>query len=230
MDFKGTVLITGAAGNLGRACVAKYVDLGYRVIATVIPGTTLGFEREGVAVYEADLEDESAVRALVQKLVTGFGGIDIALLLVGGFASGGIDTCTGADIRKMIALNFETAYYVARPVFQHMMERSAGRIVLVGARPALKASDGKKFLAYALSKSLVFQLADLLNAEGAAKNVITSVIVPSTIDTPANRSSMPSADFSKWVSPEDIAGIVAFATSGDAKAVRNPVYKIYGHS
>ena len=90
--------------------------------------------------------------------------------------------------------------------------------------------DGKNVIAYALSKSLLFNLAEYLNAEGASQNVVTSVIVPSTIDTPANRESMPKADFSKWVRPEEIAGVMEFICSQKADSVREPVYKIYGNS
>ena len=130
----------------------------------------------------------------------------------------------------MIDINFNTSYFVARPVFQQMMKQANGRIVLVGSRPALDAKAGKQTVAYALSKSLIFTLAELLNAEGSEKNVVTSVIVPSTIDTPVNRSSMPDADFSKWVQPKEIAELIDIVISNKAKSLRAPVLKIYGNA
>jgi len=224
-----TVLITGASGNLGKASVERFLKDGYNVLATVTPGKTLGFEpSQKVSTFEADLTDEQSVNALVSKVIAAHGTIDAALLLVGGYTFGGIAEADGKTVKKMIALNFETAYNVARPVFQQMQKQGGGRIVFVGARPALKVSDGKKSLAYALSKSLVFKLAELLNAEGAAANVTASVIVPSTIDTPDNRTAMPHADFSAWVAPESIADTIAHLCSTQAKDWRDTVIKIYG--
>jgi NAD(P)-dependent dehydrogenase (short-subunit alcohol dehydrogenase family) len=105
---------------------------------------------------------------------------------------------------------------------------TGGRIVLVGARPALQPRDGASNVAYGLSKSLVLRLAEILNAEGADHNVVTSVIIPSTIDTPDNRAAMPKADFTKWVRPEDIAATIAFILSQPAQMLREPVFKVYG--
>src|SRR6187551_3083035 len=230
--MKKLVLITGASGNLGKAAVEKFITEGYKVVATVSPGKGLGFEiNSDVETFEADLTNEENIGEVVLKIIDKYGSIDAALLLVGGFAAGGIKESDGASLKKMYALNFETAYYTARPVFLQMLKQiTGGRIILVGARPALKAPDGKKFLAYALSKSLLFKLAEFLNAEGASKNVITSVIVPSTIDTPVNRQSMPSANFSDWVKPEEIAEIMAFISSSNGSVLRDSVFKIYGNA
>lgn len=231
-DSKKNVLITGAAGNLGRAAVAKFSEEGYRVIATVEPGRTLGYNvPDTVSIYPVDLQDEMATAEFVAKITTAFSTIDACLLLVGGFAGGGVSAATGKDLKKMITLNFETAFFVARPVFGQMLKQeNGGRIVLVGARAALEPETGKNFLAYSLSKSLLFDLAEMLNVEGTAKNVVTSVIVPSTIDTPANRSQMPNADFSKWVLPEKIADVMAFIASEKARALSGTVLKVYGNS
>ena len=111
-----------------------------------------------------------------------------------------------------------------------MKQVSGGRIVLVGAKPALNANQGKDMIAYGLSKSLLFKLAEYLNAEGDANNVVTSVVIPGTIDTPQNRASMPDADFRNWVQPEVIAETMAFICSEDGMALRQPVFKVYGKS
>jgi len=224
-----TVFITGASGNLGKACVEKFLAEGYQVIATISPGKTLGFTLPGVETFEADLTNESSVEKVVNSITSTYK-IDAALLLVGGFAMGNIQDTNSADLQKMFSLNFETAYFAARPVFNHMMTQSAGRIVFIGARPALNPSDGKSTLAYALSKTLVFKLAELLNAQGASNNVVSHVIVPSIIDTPVNRNAMPKANFSDWVKPEEIADTIFHLCSEKGSAVRDSVTKLYGRS
>ena len=227
-----TVIITGAAGNLGKACVEKFLAEGYKVIATVTPGKDLGYKMAGpVETYDADLSDEKAVDQVVSKIIAKHQTIDAALLLVGGYASGGINETDGSTMKKMLTLNFDTTYFVARPVFQQMLKQpSGGRIILVGARPALKPKDGIKSFAYALSKSLIFKLAEFLNAAGSEKNVNACVIVPSTIDTPPNRQAMPNADFTAWVRAEDIAATMAHVCSEESKAWRETVVKIYNRS
>lgn len=225
-----TVIITGASGNLGKACVEKFLQEGYRVIATTSPGKTLGFEANGtVETYEADLTDEKSVEQVVARIIAQHATIDAALLLVGGYTSGGIKEADNAALRKMFTLNFNTAYFVVRPLFQQMLQQTnGGRIIFVGSRPALVAKDGKRSLGYALSKSLLFTLADVLNEEGSSSNVTASVVVPSTIDTPANRQAMPKADFTAWVKPEEIADAMAHLCSAESIAWRETVVKVYG--
>jgi NAD(P)-dependent dehydrogenase (short-subunit alcohol dehydrogenase family) len=143
---------------------------------------------------------------------------------------GNIKDTSGADIDKMITLNFKTAYFLARPIFQHMMQNGIGRIVFVGARPALVAGQGKGVVAYALSKSMLFKLAELLNADAKGKNVVCSVIAPSTIDTPQNRSSMPDVDPNNWVKAEQIAEVLEFICSEKSSVLREPIYKVYNNA
>ena len=230
--MKRNILITGANGNLGKATVEKFLKEGHRVIALVSPGKSLGFEVNGdIVVEEANLTDETSTGAVITKIASDNKSIDVALLLVGGYASGSVFETNGALLKKMYSQNFETTYFAARPIFSEMVKQSSGgRIILIGARPALLAKDGKSSLAYALSKSLIFKLADFLNAEGSSKNVLCSVIVPSTIDTPVNRTTMPAADFSSWVKPEAIAEVMAFAASDTAGALRDMVLKVYGRT
>jgi NAD(P)-dependent dehydrogenase (short-subunit alcohol dehydrogenase family) len=230
--MKKNVLITGASGNLGKASVEKFLEEGYKVIVTVSPGKKIGFETDGeILSYEADLTNEKNVEEVMTKVISEHQSIDAALLLVGGFATGGIKDTDGASLKKMYALNFETAYYAARLVFLQMQKQATGgRIILVGARPSLNATDGKDLLAYALSKSLIFKLAEFLNAEGASQNVVTSVIIPSVIDTQVNRQANPTANFSDWVKPEEIAEVISFITSANGNTLRDSIFKIYGNS
>jgi NAD(P)-dependent dehydrogenase (short-subunit alcohol dehydrogenase family) len=226
------IIITGANGNLGTAVVKKFLDEGYRVIAVDNGDSHLGFAKSNpnFQFKTVDLSKEDAASDFVQEIILSFKQIDGALLLVGGFAMGGIDKTSGADIDKMINLNFKTAFFITRPVFQHMIGNGSGRLVLVGARPALKPEQGKGVLAYALSKSLLFKLAEILNAEAKGKNVVTSVIAPSTIDTPENRKSMPDVNPSNWVRPEQIADVLEFICSEKASVLREPIYKVYNNA
>jgi NAD(P)-dependent dehydrogenase (short-subunit alcohol dehydrogenase family) len=223
------VIITGAAGNLGKASVDKFLKDGYHVMATVSPGKELDIKAENITVFEVDLSNESASSNFVKEVITRFEQVDVVLLLVGVFSAGDIFQTDGNALHKMFALNFETAYYTVRPVFEQMMKQpSGGRIIFVGSRPSLVPEEGRKFLAYSLSKSLLFRLAEYLNAQGSANNVVASVIVPGVIDTPANRKAI-GGDRSKWVSPEEIAEIISFIVSDTAKSMNEPVVKLYGN-
>jgi NAD(P)-dependent dehydrogenase (short-subunit alcohol dehydrogenase family) len=228
--MKKTVIITGASGNLGRATVQRFAKDGYRVIATIPPGEVPATSTPGdIEVHHVDLLDENSAGAFVERIINKHKSIEAALLLVGGYASGDIAEATGAQLRSMVSLNFESAYYCARPIFLQMRsQQHGGRIVLVGARPALEPKKGKGSLAYTISKSMLFKLAEVLNADAKGKNIVTSVIVPSTLDTPANRAAMPDADFSAWVKPEKLADILAFMVSPQAEEIVEGVVKVYG--
>ena len=230
--MKRNVLVTGAAGSLGRAAVEKFSREGYNVIATVAPGEVPAYDvPENVRVFSVNLQDEKSTDEFVVSALLDFQHVDVALFLVGGFASGDISATTGADLKKMISLNFETAYFASRRIFLQMLSQPrGGRIVFVGAKPGLEPEAGTKFLAYSLAKSLLFKFANMLNAEGRGKNVVSSVIVPSTIDTRANRAQMPDANFSNWVKPEQIADIMAFLTSPEADPLSGTVMKVYGNA
>ena len=205
-----TVIITGAGGNLGTASVSVFADAGWRVIALVSPGKLPAQKREGVEFLEVDLLDEGATAHLIESVVAQYGQIHAALLLVGGFEAGTVETTDSAALRRMFSLNVETAYHVARPLFQSMQHQvNGGRLIFIGARPALNASMGKNLVAYGLSKSQLFKLADYLNAASSA--VRSHVVVFTALDTPQNRASMPKADRSGWVTPEKVAGTMLAA-------------------
>ena len=217
---------------MGNACVHKFIENGYHVIAALSPGKALeNSDRKNITTYNANLMDEDEASKLIGQIIDTHGTIDAALFLVGGFAMGTIEETDGAGIKKMFGLNFETAYYASRKVFGHMANQThGGRLVFVGAKPALQATAGKKLIAYTLSKTLIFKLAELLNAEGKSKNVVSTVVVPSIIDSEANRKSMPNADPADWVTPEEIADVISFVTSENGSKLREPVFKIYGNS
>ena len=226
------ILVTGASGNLGRATVGKLLDSGYEVMAVDLHSPKHNpFDKfPGFSFYHCDLQNEEETRFLVDELIKKHHSISGALLLAGGFAMGDLESTNFSEIREMTDLNFAAVYNIARILHPHMIKNGYGRMVFVGARPALDPAAGKSMIAYALSKSLLFSFSQILNAASKEKNVVSSVIVPSVIDTPQNRQSMPNAAFEKWVTPESIASILEFICSDKAEPLREPVYKIYGDS
>jgi len=230
--MKKIAIITGASGNLGRAVVNKFLDQDYHVIGTVIAKdpVPLDIKNEHFEKVEVDLGSEKDAEKLFDKIISDHGVIDAAVLTVGGFAMGKIAETRIADINKQYKLNFETAYNSARPVFLQMMKQKNGRIFLIGSRPGLEARSGKGMIAYSLAKSLIFRLAELMNEEAKGTNVVVCVIVPSTIDTPQNRQSMPDSDFTKWVKAEDIAEIIYFYCTPQVAVIRESMIKVYNFS
>lgn len=199
------VVITGSAGNLGKAVVKKFLEGGYHVIATVHSLVPVSIHPY-LEYHAVNLTDESAVNNFFSEAIKKNTSIDAVVLLAGGYAGGSLEKTLSADLKKMFALNFETAFFPAQSAFSFMTKQGGGgKIILTGSRPGLLAASGKNMVAYALSKSLVFRLAEIINASGKEKNVSAHVIVPATIDTPQNRAAMPGANFSLWQKPEEIA-------------------------
>jgi NAD(P)-dependent dehydrogenase (short-subunit alcohol dehydrogenase family) len=227
-----TVIITGGNGNLGLAVTQKFLDRGYNVIVTVINEAA----KKDLPVHDnlqadvVNLTNEGETASFIASVIDKYKKVDAALMLVGGFAMGNITTTTGMEIGKQLTLNFDTAYFTTRPLFQHMLDNGSGRLVYIGSRPALEAKSGKDLLAYALSKSLLFKLADFLNEEAKGKNVTATVVVPSTLDTPGNRQNIPGADPADWVRPEQIADILELVTSEKGSPLREAVLKVYNNS
>ncbi|MBS1921415.1 MAG: SDR family NAD(P)-dependent oxidoreductase [Bacteroidetes bacterium] len=227
-----TIIVTGASGNLGQAVVKKFLTDKYKVIGTVIPNdpVTIEIRNPNFEKVIVDLLNEEATQKFIDSVILKYGSIDAIVLTVGGFAMGKIADTKASDILKQYKLNFETAYNTVRPVFTQMLKQNGGRIFMIGSRAGSGMHFSKGVVAYGLTKSLIFRLAELMNDEAKDQNVVTSVIVPSTIDTPQNRKSMPDADFSKWVKPEDIADVISFYCSAGGSILREPIIKVYGRS
>jgi NAD(P)-dependent dehydrogenase (short-subunit alcohol dehydrogenase family) len=222
------VLITGSTGNLGSVVTEKMVAAGHSVTAIYEPNKTAG-NVAGANYFPLNLLDDHDVTRFVDHLADRNEKINIAILLVGGFAMGNIASTTNVDLLAMYKLNFLTAFNVAKPLFNLMQKNGGGRIILTGAKPAIEGG-GSEMMAYTLSKSLIFQFAKLLNEAGEKHNIVTSVIVPSIIDTPANREAMKDADYSKWVTPEAIAANILHLISDEGTVLRQPVIKLYNHA
>jgi NAD(P)-dependent dehydrogenase (short-subunit alcohol dehydrogenase family) len=226
------IIVTGASGNLGQAVVKKFLAEGFSVTGTIVPNdpVIIDISDKNFEAVIADLMNEEASANFVSAVIEKQGQIDAAVLTVGGFAMGKIADTKTSDIAKQYKLNFETAYNVARPVFNQMMKQSSGRIFLIGSQPGSDMHNSKGKVAYGLAKSLIFRLAELMNDEAKGHNIVTSVVVPSTIDTPQNRQSMPDADFNKWVKPEAIAESIYYYCTPAAAVIREPIIKVYNNA
>ncbi len=223
-----TVLITGANGNMGYAIVKRLQDDNITIYGTTLTGgEAVDLEKEGVHASAVNLMSENTVADYIQGIDAD---IEAAILTVGGFAMGGFEETDGQTIHKMYRLNFETAYFIVCALLPKFEARGGGRFILIGSRPALNPVEGKNLVAYSLTKNMVIYLTELINAHGKGKNIDASLIVPSIIDTPPNRASMPDADFSKWVTVEAIADTVAFLLSDSGKQTRGSVIKLYNES
>jgi NAD(P)-dependent dehydrogenase (short-subunit alcohol dehydrogenase family) len=220
-----TVIITGADGNLGTAVTKVFIKDGYNVIATVV-NEDAKKKIESRAQLDVRVVNLDFIKSVIEK----YKQVDAALLLVGGFAMGNMEATTGIDLKKMYSLNFETVFYTARPLLVHMKQKGAGRIVFVGARPAIKPADAKNMIAYSLSKSLLFNLADYINADTKGTNITATVVVPSALDTALNRSSMPDKDPADWVKPEEIAAVMQFICSSGGSVLRESIFKVYNNA
>ncbi|HSB92512.1 MAG TPA: SDR family NAD(P)-dependent oxidoreductase [Flavitalea sp.] len=222
-----TILITGANGNLGTEVVKKILEAGFRVIAIDGKDDHLQFASGNPAYrfHSIDLTDENAVDSILGKLLEQEN-ISAGFLLAGGFAMGKIGETNATEMRRMIDLNFFTAYSIARQLYGSMQSKGYGRLVFIGARPPLEPMAGHKMSAYAISKSMIFRLAEHINAESKDVDITATVIVPATIDTPANRTSMPNADYSKWVTPAQIAALLLVIVSETGAPLRETILKM----
>ena len=227
------VLITGANGNLGRSVAERLHKDGFKMAASVEPGSEVPDDWEGLSIkpYEVDLMSASSASDFVTNAIKGMDGrIEAGILLVGGYSVDSVSSADVSEMQKMFRLNFLTAYNVLRPLMEHFESSLlGGRFILVGARTALDASAASHNFSYALSKSLIFRLAEIVNAYGKGKNITASVLVPSILDTPVNRVSSPKADYDRWVPTTAVADAVAYLLSESGGVLRETVFKLYNN-
>ncbi len=203
-----TVLVTGANGNLGAAVVKYFLDQGDKVIGVVHRRTESPLYHPHYIESVVDLLNEDETNAFFDRIAEEHTHVDIAVMTAGGFAMGDIEKTMMKDIQHQFNLNFATAYNLTRPLFINMKEHHGGKIFFIGSGAGMDTSTGKGVMAYALSKSQLFQLSNIINADTKHTGVQSYVVVPSIIDTPQNRAAMPHADFSKWEQPRSIAALI----------------------
>jgi NAD(P)-dependent dehydrogenase (short-subunit alcohol dehydrogenase family) len=224
-------LITGATGNLGKAVTQKMLSSGFTVIGTMEPGKDESSIDEQVTYKTVDLTDPEAADSLILEIVSHYGKIDAVVCLVGGFDMATIPESSYEALQKMITLNFFTAFNVVKPVLRSLPDNKERKhIILVGAKPVFEPQVAKMVFPYAISKSMVVKMAEVINADSEQSNISATVIIPSIIDTPPNRAAMPDANFSDWVTPESIADKIAFISGAGGKDLRETILKIYGNS
>jgi NAD(P)-dependent dehydrogenase (short-subunit alcohol dehydrogenase family) len=225
-------IVTGADGNLGQAVIRKFIAEAFHVTGTVINNTIPppSFSEDEFESAVVDLTNEAATQTFIESVISKHKKIDAAILTAGGFAMGNVENTKLGDVQRQYKLNFETAYNTARPIFLQMMRQDSGRLFLIGSKPGLSAKEGKGKIAYSLSKSLIFRLAELMNEEAKGRNVVVNVVVPGTIDTPQNRESMPDADFSKWTKASSIADVIYWHCTEEAASLREGIIKVYNYA
>ncbi len=228
-----TVMITGAAGNLGRAVAQTFEAEGANLIVVGASRESLDRAfpdaRANLTKVAVDLLDGPSVETAFQPLVDGPGGVDILCAAAGGFDMGQpVYETSSEKWDRMMGLNTETLLNVVRVVTPGMVARGSGKIVTVGANAATHGVA--QMGAYTASKAVVLRVTEAMAAELRDKGVNVNCVMPSIIDTPENRAAMPNADPSKWVSPADIAAVVAFLCSAEAKAVHGALVPVVGLS
>jgi NAD(P)-dependent dehydrogenase (short-subunit alcohol dehydrogenase family) len=219
------VVITGALGALGQVVAKEALARGARVggidhAASQVQATPERIEFGGV-----DLTDATQAKKAIDAAASHFGRLDALVNIAGGFA---FETVTDGDPKtwqRMYALNVTTALNASRAAIPHLVVSSAARIINIGAMGALQAGAGMG--AYAASKAGVHRLTEALAAEYKGKITVNAVL-PSIIDTAANRASMPNADFAKWVTPKELADVILFLVSDAASAVTGTLLPVSG--
>ncbi len=225
------VLISGASGNLGKDVVDTLHKEGYHLsLAVDAHLANMYDDLSNTKSAVVNLLDEAAAEQFVEVAINKNIKIDAAVMLVGVYAPGNILKTTDADIKKMIGLNFLTALHLVKPLLRQYQKQGYGQFIFVGAKAAIIPSLGADNLAYALSKKMLFQLAEMINADTTYPDITAAVIVPSTMDTPATRAAMPDEDFSKWVTTKHVAENIKFILSEAGNNLRETVLKIYNNS
>src|ERR1700736_6553534 len=219
------VVVTGASGALGKVVADIAAARGARVAGIDYapardPATASRIELGGV-----DLTDAAQAKAAIDAVAAHFGRLDALINIAGGFAYETVAEGDPKTWQRMYALNVLTALNASRSAIPHLAASRAARIVNVGAMAALQAGAGMG--AYAASKAGVHRLTEALAAEWKGKITVNAVL-PSIIDTPANRASMPKADFGKWVTPHELAEVILFLASDAASAVTGALIPVSG--
>lgn len=235
VSFGGkVVLVAGGTGGLGRAVSLAFLREGARTVVTYRSEEELselqkaaGDSATLLEGHRVDVTDEAAVEQLVKQLVERFGRLDALVNTVGGYAGGiklwELETKT---LDHMLALNLRAGYALSRAAVVPMLKQKYGAIVNVAAKAAVDHGGGAA--AYAASKAAAVAMMDSLAADVKGTGVRVNSVLPSIIDTEANRRAMPDADFASWPKPEDIARVILFLASDEARVIHGAAVPVYG--
>ncbi len=230
------ILVAGGTGGLGRAVSLAFLNEGARVVATFrnqeefdALQAAAGIHASALEGEQVDFTDEAAVGQLVGGILSRHGRLDALVNTVGGYA-GGIKLweLDSAVFDRMLALNLRAGFVLSRAAVVPMLREKRGAIVNVAAKAAFDHAAGAA--AYAASKAAALAMIDSLAAETRGTGVRVNSILPSIIDTPANRKAMPNADFATWPTPEEIARVILFLCSDEARVIHGAAIPVYGNS
>lgn len=229
-EFDGRVIVvTGATGGLGGAVARVFLEAG-AIVAGVSRGPA-GQASAGRKYLEvtADVSTPDGARMAVDTVLAATGRIDALAHLVGGFAGGQPVAETTDDVwNRMMSLNLNAAFYTMRAVLPHMLQAGRGRIVAVGSRTGVEPAAGLS--AYGASKAALITLVRTIAAEVRLSGITANVVLPSVIDTPANRAAMPAADYTRWVKPESVARLILWLASDAAADTNGALAPVYGRA
>ncbi len=221
------VLVTGANGGLGTHVTQAFLNTGATVIGVSRKIEQSEFANPNFHAMAAEISTREAAAKLVDEAVARFGKIDVLVHTIGGFAGGQSVADTEETIfRQMFEINLHAMFYILRAIIPVMRKQGSGRIAAIGSRQALE--PGKGVGAYSASKAAMVSLMRTVALENQDAGITANVILPGTMDTPANRKAMPNADFSKWVQPAAVASLITWLASDAAKDVNGAAIPIYG--
>ncbi|MFJ6165699.1 SDR family NAD(P)-dependent oxidoreductase [Micromonospora orduensis] len=225
-----SVLVTGGSGGLGRAVVASFVEAGWRVVVPqrALPGSEPA--ADALVRVAADLTDPAgAARAVEAAVGEPAAPLRAVVNLVGGYASGGLVHETPVEeFERMLTLNLRPTYLATQAALPHLVAGGGGAVVCVSARAAVAPFPGAA--GYVTAKAAVLAFANAVAVEYRSRGVRCNTVLPSVIDTPANRAAQPTADHSRWVGPAEIAPVIRFLASADSAPTSGATVPVYGRA
>jgi len=226
--MKGKVaLVTGANGGLGTYVTQALLEQGATVVGLSRNIQQSAFSSPRFSALPGEISTATGARAAAENVIAGFGRVDILAHTVGGFAGGkSIAATDDASFERMFDMNFNSAFYLLRALIPVMRKTGNGRIVAIGSRAALEPGAGVG--AYSASKAALVSLIRTVAVENKDAGITANVILPGTMDTPANRKFMPDADFAKWVRPETVANLIVWLAGDSGKDINGAVIPVYG--
>lgn len=221
------VLITGANGGLGSYVTQAFLDAGASVVGVSRKIQQSDFNSPAFTALPAEISTAAGARSMVEAVVARFSRLDVVVHTVGGFAGGpSIAETDDATFQRMFDVNLNSTFYLLRAVLPAMRKTRNGRIIAIGSRAALEPGAGVG--AYSASKAAVVSLIRTVALENKDMGITANVILPGTMDTPANRKAMPNADIGKWVQPANVAGLIIWLAGDAGKEVNGAAIPIYG--
>jgi NAD(P)-dependent dehydrogenase (short-subunit alcohol dehydrogenase family) len=222
-----TALVTGATGGLGTHVTKALLDAGFTVVGLAPKVHPHDFDHPHFTALPTTLGSLTAAKQAVDTILAHFGKIDVLAHLVGGFAGGqSVADTDDATFQRMLDMNLNSAFHILRAVLPPMRQAGSGRIIAIGSRAAV--NPGPSVGAYSASKAALVSLIRTVAIENQDLGITANVILPGTIDTPANRKDMPGADTSQWVQPASIASLIVWLAGDGGKDVTGAAIPVYG--